>query len=326
MPVLRPSGSDFTSVVKAAAQYVAPGLGGKVSNSGRGSMIAPPSLGSIVRASQVGALSSPTTSVVFINGVTSPIRQSSSNPVFNPKTIAGLVLWLDGADPSGTGNTPSAGATIPTWVEKATANNAAVTGTLTYVSGGGVNFNGSSYMYNTNFVQNLSLHSMFVVYKTNVRVGFAGLLSLAPTPNTGLDWQTVSGIPFITDDAFSLQGDFFGGSYFIRSPDITNLQAVALYNHNMSNTTGSMYRNGSNVANSNAAYVFGTCSGYNVGGRWEGSPTLSVPFNGVIYDMLYFNTPLTLVNREKIEGYLAWKWGLQSSLPTGHTYKSAAPT
>jgi len=43
-------------------------------------MIAPPSLGSIVRASQVGALSSPTTSVVFINGVTPPPATSGPPP------------------------------------------------------------------------------------------------------------------------------------------------------------------------------------------------------------------------------------------------------
>jgi hypothetical protein len=29
---------------------------------------------------------------------------------------------------------------------------------------------------------------------------------------------------------------------------------------------------------------------------------------------------------EKLEGYLAWKWGLEGSLPAGHPYKSAAPT
>jgi hypothetical protein len=31
-------------------------------------------------------------------------------------------------------------------------------------------------------------------------------------------------------------------------------------------------------------------------------------------------------DREKIEGYLAWKWGINSKLPSGHTYYSAAPT
>jgi len=30
-------------------------------------------------------------------------------------------------------------------------------------------------------------------------------------------------------------------------------------------------------------------------------------------------------DRQKMEGYLAWKWGLQSSLPGGHPYENAAP-
>lgn len=30
--------------------------------------------------------------------------------------------------------------------------------------------------------------------------------------------------------------------------------------------------------------------------------------------------------RQKMEGYLAWKWGLESTLPGGHPYKDAAPT
>ena len=30
--------------------------------------------------------------------------------------------------------------------------------------------------------------------------------------------------------------------------------------------------------------------------------------------------------QEKVEGYLAWKWGLEGDLPNDHTYKDAAPT
>jgi len=30
--------------------------------------------------------------------------------------------------------------------------------------------------------------------------------------------------------------------------------------------------------------------------------------------------------RQRIEGYLAWKWGLEANLPVGHPYKSAPPT
>ena len=30
--------------------------------------------------------------------------------------------------------------------------------------------------------------------------------------------------------------------------------------------------------------------------------------------------------RQKMEGYLAWKWGLEMNLPSGHPYEFAPPT
>ena len=321
MPVLRPSGSDFTTVVKAAAQYVAPGLGGKVSNSGRGSMVAPLSLGSIARASQVGALSSPTTSVVFINGVTSGPR-AAGNAGFSPVSIGGLVLWLDGADPSGTGTAPTPGATVSTWVEKTSRNNATVVGAPTYTAGGGVNFNGSTYMYNLSFAQNLSQRSVFIVMRETTLVNFAGVFPLIPNPTTGADYTSTNGLQFAAGGQFQVAGNNSYISYIGPSGGVPK----GIYNDNMNNTTGSGYYNGSNQTNLTANYTAGTCSGYGVGARWVGSTDMIFGLNGIIYEILYFNTPLTLVNREKIEGYLAWKWGLQASLPAGHTYKSAAPT
>jgi hypothetical protein len=37
--------------------------------------------------------------------------------------------------------------------------------------------------------------------------------------------------------------------------------------------------------------------------------------------------PITATQDEqkKVEGYLMWKWGMQSKLPTNHTYYGAAP-
>jgi hypothetical protein len=45
-----------------------------------------------------------------------------------------------------------------------------------------------------------------------------------------------------------------------------------------------------------------------------------------MYELLNYDGELTTTQREKIEGYLAWKWGLQSTLPPNHPYKTAAPT
>lgn len=37
-------------------------------------------------------------------------------------------------------------------------------------------------------------------------------------------------------------------------------------------------------------------------------------------------TGITTADRQKLEGYLAWKWGLEANLPADHPYKSAPPT
>jgi hypothetical protein len=44
-----------------------------------------------------------------------------------------------------------------------------------------------------------------------------------------------------------------------------------------------------------------------------------------IGDMLFYRRNITSTERQQIEGYLAWKWGLQSNLPTSpaHPYRSA---
>ena len=49
--------------------------------------------------------------------------------------------------------------------------------------------------------------------------------------------------------------------------------------------------------------------------------------NGNVAEIIaYKSAHIDKATRETIEGYLAWKWGLQGSLPGGHTYKGSAPT
>ncbi len=44
-----------------------------------------------------------------------------------------------------------------------------------------------------------------------------------------------------------------------------------------------------------------------------------------MFEILIFNEVLSTGNREKVEGYLAHKWGLAGNLPGGHTYKVTPP-
>jgi hypothetical protein len=43
------------------------------------------------------------------------------------------------------------------------------------------------------------------------------------------------------------------------------------------------------------------------------------------YEILQFNAFLTTEQRQQVEGYLAWKWGLAGSIPSTHPYKKISP-
>jgi hypothetical protein len=51
----------------------------------------------------------------------------------------------------------------------------------------------------------------------------------------------------------------------------------------------------------------------------------SVQELGQFAEILYYSNGLSLANRQKVEGYLACKWGLQSRLPSFHPYRSTCP-
>lgn len=49
-------------------------------------------------------------------------------------------------------------------------------------------------------------------------------------------------------------------------------------------------------------------------------------FDGLIAEIIFLPSAISNENRQKMEGYLAWKWGLVSSLPSDHPYKTSFPT
>lgn len=58
-----------------------------------------------------------------------------------------------------------------------------------------------------------------------------------------------------------------------------------------------------------------------------GTEINSLSFSRVspLAEVIVFNSVLSTANRQKIEGYLAWKYGLVSGLSTGHPYKTNRP-
>lgn len=56
------------------------------------------------------------------------------------------------------------------------------------------------------------------------------------------------------------------------------------------------------------------------------SVLFGLPFKGSLSEIVIAATNLSTTDRQKLEGYLAWKWGLVSKLPVSHPYKSGPPT
>ena len=72
-----------------------------------------------------------------------------------------------------------------------------------------------------------------------------------------------------------------------------------------------------------------TVTGLTIGASWNITSNPGVqPYTwpGHICEVLIYNKALSTFERQQVESYLAWKWGLQASLPSDHTYKFAPPS
>jgi hypothetical protein len=47
---------------------------------------------------------------------------------------------------------------------------------------------------------------------------------------------------------------------------------------------------------------------------------------GYVAEFIVVSGLVGTTNKEKLEGYLAHKWGLAGNLPSGHPYKASPPT
>ena len=92
----------------------------------------------------------------------------------------------------------------------------------------------------------------------------------------------------------------------------------------LANSTTPVYNrrlNGNASSTSNAAFTFSS----NITEIGWNAPNNGYYLNGTISEIIVVNA-YSVSDAEKLEGYLAEKWGLRANLPGGHTYKSIAPT
>ena len=83
--------------------------------------------------------------------------------------------------------------------------------------------------------------------------------------------------------------------------------------------------NGSTVASHTLTQAMTSAGKLQIGFTGALTPALGGAMRGYIYEIVVFNTTVASEDQHKVEGYLAWKWGIQGSLPTTHPYYLAPP-
>ena len=233
------------------------------------------------------------------DGLATPAAPSTG---LDLNTIAGLIVWSDAT-------VHTSAQTLTTWTNKATV------GTHTTTCSGTVVLNGLNSLPVVRFTTsakwrvspdvNMNAYTMFWVGRqrggTNARV----LNSL----NNHLYgyWNGGKQRLYTDGDPNQLGGlgsdsiwDMFSHSRATSAPYTFNWNGTSIYS--AASSTGNNM-NGLTI-NDGAYGEYSDCEAA---------------------EIVLYNVVLSTVNIQKIEGYLAWKWGLQANLPSGHPYKSASP-
>lgn len=153
---------------------------------------------------------------------------------------------------------------------------------------------------------------------------YGRVLSLRNT--SGTDYSNTNGwIP-----AFMAQSNAFGG---VNAPSIVNYRNDAVisvqpmvYNtpyiigSTLSGSTGTMRVNGNQTSGTTSATAV-NINQMLIGASSEG---VDSEMYGDIAEVI-LTLALSLADQQRIEGYLAWKWGLEANLPANHPYKNSPP-
>jgi hypothetical protein len=254
-------------------------------------------------------------------------------PVFaNPTSIPGCAMWLDGSDPAGTGVAPANNSAISTWVDKsgngcnATASSSNPTFLSNQYNGYGlINFSGGVYFSNATFNYNLPNRTLFIVCSSTV-AGYTGFLSFNNT--AGTDYSASNTMNYASPGTNSLQIaaalSAAGGGFNVFFGTGSTTQ-FAIYGDTFSGTTESYFMNGSNMGSTTTSTTFGASTSIYIGARQLGGFTGTYSITGTISELIIYNYAITSSQRQQIEGYLAWKWGLQASLPATHPFAATVP-
>lgn len=241
---------------------------------------------------------------------------------WTPKQLGTLDLWLDADDAttitiatgisqwddkSGNGRhaTQSTGSKQPTLVRNDLNGRTAVRFTSS-----------SSQVLNT--THSFQGYGSFAVYAVMRTVSSASRSLVRMQPSTPGE-SGYFAFPYDQNVAVSWDGGLLAGATGTQS------SSLVLGFLRVKSGTRKVRRDGSEnasaTANANTAAFTGGGNLFTaIGGFWNGEY-----YNGWAHEIVIHGAELVADDRDRLEGYLAHKWGLAGSLPSGHAYKSVAP-
>ena len=237
---------------------------------------------------------------------------SSAIP-FLPINFSGCTVWLDAVDPNGTGAQPTNGSTISTWVDKS-GNSKDMTiyaGTPVFnINPSRITFNGSTSLINSTFTS--QIFTLFIVYLQTTATAPVFVTS-STLEYSGL-WPNEGGTVYF---------DRGGNNWYTQASTFPiNTRRILVIQYTANGTGASMFVwSDGTLSISTTSLGARTVTALLLGSR----PSTSAFLTGNYNEVIQYDSVLTTVQRQKIEGYLASKWGLTSSLPTIHPYRQFEP-
>jgi hypothetical protein len=238
----------------------------------------------------------------------------------SPLSVPGCQLWLDATDVNGNGTSLANGASISTWTDKSGRGNNATGGVSPTFSNNTVTFNGTTQYLTipgiSSFPSNESWFAVFQFTGTGTNKGWNLLGSSSVTGGRGMQVYRVT-----TD--YNFGADKWGFGTIALTPILQNTTCIGDFTYASGPTNGifNVYVNGVVTSGSPQTVSFSGSGGTNLGVGSSGN----FFWQGTISELVSYNLSLTTSDRQKIEGYLAWKWGLTGSLPSTHPYKNSRP-
>ena len=261
------------------------------------------------------------TQLVYQN--TPPAPESN----WNPAQLTGLQCWLDAADGNSIYDNDSGN--IAQWVDKSGNNNnfsqSLVSNQPTHDGVNTVTFDGSDRLSNATLQfdddyvwgDTTTGHSIFVVAKSTGN-GIGRLLCSPTEPRLFFG----SGATDVDNNFVVAYGNNSRYNSIQPVSPTTSLSATNILGIiNTQDTQTTPYVNGTSMTQIDGH--MGAFTGLNIGaGTYS---TVDGTWTGEVNEVVIFDRQLDLTDRNKIEGYLAYKWNLQSLLPEDHTYKALPP-